>query len=76
MYFHGPIQTFYKPYRYIVFLCLFPVKACIFFYTNHRIIANFFFIIINMSIQNFYQKNEDDEIRTHDHLIIKTLIPC
>jgi hypothetical protein len=24
---------------------------------------------------NFYQKNRDDEIRTRNHLVIKTLIP-
>jgi len=25
---------------------------------------------------NFYEINEDDEIRTRDRLVIKTLIPC
>jgi hypothetical protein len=25
---------------------------------------------------NFYHINEDDEIRTHDRLVIKTLISC
>jgi len=25
---------------------------------------------------NFYQINEDGEIRTRDHLVIKALIPC
>jgi len=27
-------------------------------------------------ILNFYQINRDDEIRTHDRLVIKALIPC
>jgi hypothetical protein len=27
-------------------------------------------------VLNFYQINEDDEIRTRDRLVIKALIPC
>jgi hypothetical protein len=26
-------------------------------------------------VLNFYQINKNDKIRTHDHLVIKTLIP-